>query len=335
MTLSNYYGELAAIAGAICFGVGNVIIKSQGKKINPIAINAIRLSFSAVFYLILVLSLGTLKETFSYNAKTGLLLVGGSLLGVVIGDVIFYFSQQLIGLSKAYPIAVSYPLVTYLLGIAFHFETYDFFKIQGVLLVVLGVYLVSTSTEDQSILTIRQPAPTVEITTRKERTKEEEEIIAKKISEIALEKKKAKQKIILGILLATTTAFCWAIGTIMMDQGLKNNVSGISANAYRIALITPASVLIFLAGNRGKLKTKFNWKSILLVLIAGVIGNTIGSLLYVFALSFTEASTTAAISAAAPLIATPLSILFLKERVSFRLILGTLLTTTGIWLIIS
>ncbi|MHA1212401.1 MAG: EamA family transporter, partial [Candidatus Heimdallarchaeota archaeon] len=54
MALSSFYGELAAIGGAICFGLGNVLIKSQGDKIKPMAINAIRLGFSAIFYFILL-----------------------------------------------------------------------------------------------------------------------------------------------------------------------------------------------------------------------------------------------------------------------------------------
>ena len=56
MPLSDIYGELAAIAGAVCFGISNVIIKSQRNKIKPITINSIRLSFSAIFYLVLILS---------------------------------------------------------------------------------------------------------------------------------------------------------------------------------------------------------------------------------------------------------------------------------------
>ncbi|MHA1122229.1 MAG: EamA family transporter, partial [Candidatus Heimdallarchaeota archaeon] len=90
----------------------------------------------------------------------------------------------------------------------------------------------------------------------------------------------------------------------------------------------------FFAGNRGKQKSKFTKKGVLLVLLAGIIGNTFGSLFYLLALSFTEASTTAAITAASPLIASPLSILFLKEKTSLVLFMGTLLTISGIWLII-
>ncbi|NHK31047.1 MAG: DMT family transporter [Asgard group archaeon] len=329
MAISNYFGELAAIAGAICFGVGNVIIKSQGNKIKPIAINAIRLSFSAIFYFILIMATRKLGTTFSLYWKSALLIVGGTLMGIIIGDVIFYLSQQLIGLSRAYPIALSYPLLTYLIGIIFSFESYNKFRIQGVILVILGVYLVSSSNENQlEKLTNDEYNRTINPYSSITSDEENNKLIWIKKEE------KAKRNIILGILGSLTTAVCWTIGTIMMDQGLSEEISGLSANAFRMICIAPVAMSVFLAGNRGKMKSKFSKKGIALVLLAGIIGNTLGSLLYIFALSFSEASTTAAITAASPLIATPLSVIFLKEKVSLLLILGTLLTMCGIWLII-
>lgn len=330
MALSDYFGELAAIAGAICFGLGNVIIKSQSSKIKPIAVNAIRLSFTAVFYLIVMLSLGALQTAFSLDYKTGLLLVVGTALAIIIGDVVFYYSQQLIGLSRAYPIAVSYPLLTYLIGIILGYELYDLFRIQGVLLIVLGVYLISSSTENDidKYFRINNKSP-VDYQLIKEQEQNE-----KNNTSISDQEKKKKRNLILGITGALTTAICWTIGTIMLDRALTIEIQGINANAYRMICIAPLALIVFFAGNRGKQKSKFTKKGVLLVLLAGIIGNTFGSLFYLLALSFTEASTTAAITAASPLIASPLSILFLKEKTSLVLFMGTLLTISGIWLII-
>ncbi|MBK5113364.1 MAG: DMT family transporter [Candidatus Heimdallarchaeota archaeon] len=330
MVFSDYFGELAAIAGAICFGLGNVIIKSQGSKIKPMAVNAIRLSFTAVFYLILLLSLGALRTAFSLDYRTGLLLVGGSILGIIFGDVVFYFSQQLIGLSRSYPIAASYPLLTYLIGIILRYEIYDLLRIQGVMLVVLGVYLVSSSTESDIDKYIRIS----NIKPINYQFIEEQEQKKDNNSEAIDQVKRKKRNLILGILGAATTALCWAIGTIMLDRALTIEIPGINANAYRTICIAPLALAIFFVGNRGKQKSEFSRKGVLLVLLAGIIGNTLGSLFYLFALSYTDASTTAAITAASPLIAAPLSILLLKEKMSLVLVLGTLLTISGIWLII-
>jgi drug/metabolite transporter (DMT)-like permease len=329
MAITDFLGELAAVGGAICFGLGNVIIKSQGNKIKPMAVNAIRLSFTAVFYGILMLSLRSLRTAFSLDYKTGLMLFGGTTLGIIIGDVIFYFSQQLIGLSRAYPIAVSYPLLTYLIGIIIGYEFYNLFRIQGVMLVVLGVYLVSSSTESDTDRYIRiNNNSTITYFSEEQDQSFDAEIQVKN------QEKRKRRNIILGILGAATTAVCWTIGTIMLDRALTIDIPGINANAYRMICITPLALIVFTASNRGRMKSKFSKKGILLVLLAGIIGNTAGSLLYLFSLSFSEASTTAAITAASPLIASPLSILLLKEKTSLVLFMGTLLTISGIWLII-
>ncbi len=329
MAITDFLGELSAIAGAICFGISNVLIKSQSGKIKPIAINAIRLSFSAIFYLILILSMGILKTTFTMNLRTSLFLIFGTLLGVVIGDVIFYFSQQLIGLSRAYPIASSYPLLTYIVGIILGFEMYNKFRIQGVILVILGVYCVTSSTEDKINNLFLYQKFNLQSTS----LLSEDEKIVRKNESLKLTKKQ-KRLIIVGILGAFTTQICWTFGTILMDRGLDVEVSGVSANAFRIITVAPVAILIFTFGNRGKQKSVFTWKGALIVLIAAIIGNTIGGLLYVFALSYSSASTTAAITASAPLVAAPLSLLLLKEKTSVLLLIGIFLTVIGIWLII-
>ncbi len=352
MPLSNFYGEIAAISGAVCFGVGNVIIKSQGNKISPFAINAIRLTLSAIIYFIIIASMGIISSTFNLTWRVALFLAGGTFIGVVIGDIIFFFSQQLIGLSKAYPIAVSYPLMTYILGLIIGSEDFHWARIVGVTLVIGGVYLVSISTKGKEIENQRTNEETgIEIAENLEKTPEDKllennELQKEKTENHSKEKgvitreetqkvKLKKKYLILGIGGALTTAICWTIGTVLMDQAFNNqDLEGLPATAFRIICVLPVSLLIFTSTNRGKYKSKFSRKGLLFIVIAGLIGNTAGGLLYAFALQYSTASTTAAITAAAPLIATPLAVIFLKEKISWKLVVGTLITISGIWLII-
>ncbi|MHA1462594.1 MAG: DMT family transporter [Candidatus Heimdallarchaeota archaeon] len=354
MSITNYLGEIAAIVGAFCFGVGNVLIKSQGNKITPFAINAIRLTLSAIIYIIIVASMGIISSTFNLTWEVALYLAGGTFIGVVVGDIIFFFSQQLIGLSRAYPIAVSYPLMTYILGLIIGSEYFHWARIAGVVLVIGGVYLVSISTnaneirnqnpaEETSIEKTEDLEKTsdeslseneeehIEDTEKHTKEKEKEEVLREETQKFKLKKK----HLFLGIGGAVTTAICWTIGTVLMDQAFNDqSLEGLPATAFRIVCVTPISLLIFASSNRGKYKSKFSWKGVLFVILAGLIGNTAGGLLYAFALQFSTASTTAAITAAAPLIATPLSVIFLKEKISWKLVVGTIITMAGIWLII-
>ncbi|HUU77211.1 MAG TPA: DMT family transporter [candidate division Zixibacteria bacterium] len=365
MAFSDYLGELAAIFGAICFGVGNVIIKSQGGKIKPFAINALRLTLTAIIYIILVASLGVLNETFTLEWKAALFFTGGTVIGVVIGDMIFYFSQQLIGLSRAYPIAASYPLLTYIVGLIFKYEYFEFLRMLGVLFVIIGVYLVTISTANNRKSKSEERVDNLEIENTTENNSQDkmeenqitnssilseelhdennniEKIQTNELHIITTDLELTKKNLVLGISGAFGTAVCWTIGTTMMDQAfnfydspLPGAFASVPANAFRMVCVAPIALLIFVPSNRGKYKSKFSWKGVLLILLAGIIGNTAGSLLYVLALQFSTASTTAAITAAAPLIATPLSVIFLKEKITWKLIIGTVLTVTGIWLII-
>ncbi|MHA1504619.1 MAG: DMT family transporter [Candidatus Heimdallarchaeota archaeon] len=331
MAFSDYYGMFAAIGGAICFGLGNVIIKWQGGKIKPFAINAIRLVFSSIVYLIILAATGVLISTFSFDWKTALLLAGGSLIAVFFGDTIFFFSQQLIGLSRAYPIAVSYPLLTYIISMIIGDESFEYIKMIGVVIVIIGVYFIASSTNFKNEEIVKEENTDEAIN----RLEEQIDQIVNTKSEL---EKKSRLLIILGIVGAAITAISWALGTIMMSRALVNVSDGIldklQANAYRIFCIAPIATIVFYVGNNGNQKSEFSWKGILFIILAGIIGNTAGSMLYLLAVSYLPASTTAAITASSPLIATPLSIIFLKEKFSWKLVIGTVLTIGGIWLIL-
>jgi drug/metabolite transporter (DMT)-like permease len=333
MALSEYYGMFAAIGGAVCFGLGNVIIKWQGEKMKPYAVNAIRLIFSALVYLIILAATGVLVSTFSFDWKTALLLTGGSFITLIFGDTIFFFSQQLIGLSRAYPIAVSYPLLTYIISMIIGDEQFDYFKMLGVVLVIIGVYLIASSTSSKKEEIVKDKGE--EIANDTNRLVEQVEQIVNTKSEL---ERKSKVLIILGVVGAIVTAISWTLGTIMMSRALVNVSDNIldklQANAYRIFCIAPIASLVFYIGDYGHQKSEFSWKGFLLIIVAGIIGCTAGSLFYLLALSYLPASTTAAITASSPLIATPLSIIFLKEKFSWKLIIGTIITIGGIWLIL-
>jgi drug/metabolite transporter (DMT)-like permease len=370
MVFEGFLGELAAIAGAISFGIGNVLIKSQSDKIKPFAINAIRLLLTAIIYFIILISTGLLKEAFSLGWRSSLFVIGGSLAGIVIGDLIFFFSQQLIGLSRAYPIAVSYPFFTYIIELLFFDEKFRWLRMLGVILVILGVYFISVSTKspEQEPIAIRTDRDEVEdesgiiASDKKYTVTERNQTIDKTILELGdknnfSEKnnsinddksffQKCKEQLgfkkeiknnkmfLLGLFLAIGTAICWTAGTLLMDRVLTTDINGIAINGLRMICIAPIAQVIFFSFNHGKNKSQFSLKGVLLVILAGLIGNTVGGLLYVYALTYTYASTTAAITAAAPLVATPLSIIFLKEKFNWILLIGTILTIAGIWLII-
>jgi drug/metabolite transporter (DMT)-like permease len=68
--------------------------------------------------------------------------------------------------------------------------------------------------------------------------------------------------------------------------------------------------------------------------MAGILGTGIGSVLFIYAVEDLGAARTAFLTTSAPVFALPMGMIFLRERLTPRIILGTLLTIAGIWLVL-
>jgi len=68
-------------------------------------------------------------------------LVLGGFMASVVGQVCFYHALKTGEMSKVVPIAATYPLVSFILGIIFWGEKFTLVKGGGILFVILGVML--------------------------------------------------------------------------------------------------------------------------------------------------------------------------------------------------
>ena len=74
-------------------------------------------------------------------------------------------------------------------------------------------------------------------------------------------------------------------------------------------------------------------RSLATMTAAGVLGTGAGSLLWVVGVQHAGAARTAILSSTAPLFALPLAAVFLHERITRRVAVGTVLSIAGIWLV--
>ncbi|MFW9922908.1 MAG: EamA family transporter [Candidatus Thorarchaeota archaeon] len=338
-----FIGELAAIGNMVFSGIATVIVKSQGKDIKPTALILIQAIVSSVSFIVIVSAMGSFLDMFKIPWQALLLLIGAALFGIIFGNFIYFTSLQLIGVSKAYPISMTYPLLTYILEVIIFPEvTFNWLKLIGIVVVIIGVVFISLSKVNNNNINQVTEIPEInESISPDEKSIDLMENDENKITELkiqSIEKQSIfKSKMVIGIILALITTITWSSGTIMIKYGLTiidNDIAIIPINAARMTLLVPFSVVIFFSANRGNNKSKFTWKSILLVSVAAILSLVVSNILYLISINLIGASTPAAIAASGPLIATPISILFLKEKVDWKIILGTLFTIGGIIMII-
>jgi len=135
-----------------------------------------------------------------------------------------------------------------------------------------------------------------------------------------------------GEILALIAAVLWGIAPIFDKMVMSSGVSPYLANVVRAVgalAFLAASALIFKQYDLMELGIR----NTVLLLVAGLIGGGVAMVLYFLALKFTQASKVVPLTSVYPLFTVIFSAVILGERVSFKVLLGTLLIVVGVILV--
>jgi len=131
-----------AILAAIVWGIAPVMEKIGLKNIQPLSGVMIRSSGVIIGAVVLaVFNINAFKIALKADPKTILFLFLGGTLASILGQIFFYNAIKQGEVSKMVPIAATYPLVSFLLGLLFFGESFTVFKGLGIGFVILGVFL--------------------------------------------------------------------------------------------------------------------------------------------------------------------------------------------------
>ncbi len=290
-------GVISALLAMLFFGVTNIIYKKMSENISVMDIMFTRMWVSLpVAYVFAVAASGSI--TFSIPVESLFPLVLSMVIGIVIGDGMYFYSQERIGVARAFPIAMSYPLLVYLLAAIFLGEPVIPQRVLGAFIVVFGVIMIAISEQDVAKNTNRWSSDDLRI----------------------------------GLILAFLVLICWALSDVIFQAGLVG-VGPAEANFYRILAASLILVPIFLYSFRGN-RLVPNKRAIIFALATGTVGLGLSLIAYSFAVKFVGATVTSLIVASAPIFTAPLSVFYLDEDVNRRVALGTILTIIGVLLVV-
>jgi len=304
-------GEAVALLSALLWAFASVLMGWGVRRLHVIPLNLIRCVVSTAFFWGLLPFFGGLKAIAAVPVEQWLWLFLSVVMLLIVGDLLYFRSLDLAGVSWTMPVASVNPLWAVLLAAVFVDEPLSWKLLAGALLVIAGLVLVSRSTNSTGPVDHQ------------------------------------RQRI--GLLLALLTSVAWAVGLVILKpaaEGLDSVVANSVRQPMAALLMLGLSVArdqwppshqkhaAQMTGGTWKDLRELDRRSWLTIVIASLVGTGLGSLLFVQAIQMVGAGRTAVLTSTAPLMAIPLAVLWLHERPNRWTLIGALLATAGIILVV-
>ncbi|HEX7586790.1 MAG TPA: DMT family transporter [Anaerolineae bacterium] len=289
-------GVLLGLASAFIWATASLAIKAQSDRIDTSSFNAFRMIVGTLFMVALFPFFGGWDALTQVPATAVILLAVSSIIGVAMGDTLYFWSMTKIGASRALPISSTYPLFTWALAVPLLGEKLTIAAMVGTVLVLAGVYLLSPRVGIVSPIDARTDR--------------------------------------IGIIAALAAAALWAVATMLLKVGLQDGTPVVIVNLIRLPVAAIATGLFTQHRFGLQVWRGYNLKTLPMLVLLAVYSTGIGMIIWTLTVDYAGAARASLLNTAAPLIGVPLSALFLRERVTRKIAVGTLLSVVGIWMIL-
>jgi drug/metabolite transporter (DMT)-like permease len=290
-------GLILGLGTALTWGIGNVLVKSQVDRLTPGQLLTTRALAGALASLGALVALGRASRLGLFDVPHLLALGGAILLGYFGADILFVHALERLPVSQVIPIQASYPLVALVLAVAFLQERVTWLTLAGALVVVAGVSLVGAQEMG------RGPHPGA--TDQRRRTE--------------------------GVLLSALSSLFWGGSAILLKVGLEGHDA--LAAASIIACATALAFLVFFRPWQD-FQLAPRTRAVGIAALAGALGGTgLSNVLYVLTVDVAGVTRASVLASTSPVFTAILAVIGLRERLTPRLILCTLMITVGIWLV--
>ena len=294
----HFAGELAALITAFLWSFTSLFFTSASRRIGSYWLNKIRILFAATLLcLVMLITTGRfLPPDIPFLSYLYLILSG--IIGLSIGDTFLFRAYLVISPRLSLLIYSVSPIMTAVIAWFFLGEKLGIPAILGIIITVSGMTWVA-----------------VERASRNNNTGAHD-----------------RKNLRLGIMLAVGGAAGQAIGLVLAKAGMGNHLDALPATFIRmIAAVLSIWIYGTIRGDLMELKEKFRDHHALLLALGGSItGPFLGVWMSLVAVKLTEAGIAAAIIATVPVMVIPLVIIFYKEKVSPRAIIGAIITAGGV-----
>lgn len=293
-----YIGEIASIGTSIAFSFGPIFFTLAVNEVGSVVVNRMRL-IVALIAILLIHSIGfgyALPINVGVDKWFWFALSG--IIGLTLGDAALFQALKLIGPRITMLIFATSPIISALFGVLFFGEFLKSIQYIGILITILSAAYVSSHQDGTD---------------------------GKYDTKGPLYKR--------GLIFAVIGALGQSLGLITAKVGLDDGFPSITGLLMRMfaGMLALWIWTFFKKEGLQTIKTFIsNKKAIKMILIASLIGPTIGVWLSLIAVQNTEIGIASTLQSLSPIFILPLSYWIFKEKINRQSLIGTLIALVGI-----
>jgi len=289
-----HLGEILSVTAALIWAGSVVLFRKSGRSYPPLALNFFKNIVAAV---LLLLTLVLVRQSLFREAPFldyALLALSG-VLGIALGDTLFFKSLNIVGAGLSQIVSLSYSPLVILFTFFFLGERLTAGDLAGALLILLGILLTTTR------------GPTSSLSAHDLRR---------------------------GVGLATLSVAMMALGVTVAKPVLDRSPV-LWSTAIRLLGGVVALMLLTLVSPRRRylwstLKPSRSWK---VAIPASVLGAYLAMIVWIGGMKFTQASTASILNQTSAVFVLPLAAIFLHERITLRKALAVTMALAGVILV--
>jgi len=291
---SIHFGEFAALFTAFCWTITALAFESASNKVGSVAVNIIRLMLAIVFLSIFSLITRNMLLPVDATAHAWIWLSISGLVGFVIGDLFLFKSFTIIGSRISLLIMTMVPPITALLSWLIIGETLTTYSFIGMALTMGGIALV---------------------------------IVNRKTGE----KKFSIAHSLKGILFALVGAVGQAVGLVFSKVGM-GSYNAFAATQIRIiaGVVGFAIVITVFKKWHNVVSAVKHIPAMKSIFVGSFFGPFLGVSFSLLAVQNTDAGIASTIMAIVPILIIPPAIIFQKQKVTLKEIIGAVISVAGV-----
>jgi drug/metabolite transporter (DMT)-like permease len=320
-------GAVAALVSALLWAATSTALTALSARSSAVVLSGVRLGAATLCIPVVVILAGGSDEFSGATPTVIFALVASGALGYGIGDTAYIRSLSLLGMQRVFPVSIAgYIGLTVVGGGLFLGESLGPMLLLGAGLIALGITLVVVSSAERPLegIPVSGPAPPAL------------DSFADLGPVVVLPRRLPRwaSRNVEGYALLVLVSLTWAGATLWLAWA-GSELGAVATWAVRTPVGAAGLLLVSFATRRARLRALVSDRNQLtVVVVAGIVGTALGSLCYVFSVVEVGAARAAVLSATSPLMALPLAVIFLKERITVRVVSGTLACVAGIALVV-